>query len=207
MLGPRSSCTLSAACLPRVARSIPREIRCKSDAFILQKVGAHPRRTRSSPPRRGCSPACLVLSRPSSRAFMPCVSHATHRTATLLDVFCIAPGTGRTLDVYSRHAFRTSLTRDELLCSSSADRAQIYLVPMSSRAMRRHLLPPARTHQACLPPSRQLLPLRLLFDALPLRPCRRVLHDVSCSDSFQSVSQVSGTGAPRSKFSSTARRT
>lgn len=69
---------------------------------------------------------------------------------------------------------RTSLTRDELLCSSSADRAQIYLVPMSSRAMRRHLLPPARTHQACLPPSRQLLPLRLLFDALPLRPCRRV---------------------------------
>lgn len=102
---------------------------------------------------------------------------------------------------------RTSLTRDELLCSSSADWAQIHLLPISSRAMRRHLLPPARTHQACPPPSRQLLPLRLLFDALPLRPWRRVSHDVSCSDSFLSVSQVSGTGAPRSKFSSTARRT
>jgi len=72
---------------------------------------------------------------------------------------------------------RTSITRDDLP-RSSADWAQIYLLLVSSRAMRRHLLPPARTHLACLPLSRLLSPLRLLFDALPLRPCRRVSHDV-----------------------------
>lgn len=36
---------------------------------------------------------------------MPCVSHAPHRKATLLDVSCIAPGAGHALDIFSRHAF------------------------------------------------------------------------------------------------------